>query len=461
MNAQLTPTPADAPGAASCRALPCEDDVAIVGMACRLPGADDAETYWSNLMQGRVDIREVPPDRWDWRAFHGDPREPNRTLARWGGFIDDVDRFDNDLFRISPAEARLMDPQQRLMLELTWSCLEDAGCLPASLAGSNTGVYVGVGTLDYRERLTAQVPVVEAYRATGNYLALLPNRVSYVLDLHGPSVPFDASCSSSLYAVHFAAQAVRNGEVDQAIVGGIALLLSHITTVAYSKNGMLSPTGRCRTFDAGADGYVRGEGGGVLLLKKLGAALRDGDRVHGVIRGSAVNHGGRAQTLTSPNSYAQSQVIESAYAQTGVPIDRVGYVEAHGTATPKGDPIEIVGLKRAWRNLERAQSVQVPVGRCGLGSVKTNIGHLEAAAGMAGLIKLLMAFRHRRLPPLANFERINPQIQLDDSPFHLVTDARAWEPDGPDDVLTAGLSSFGFGGTNAHVVLQSMPDAHR
>lgn len=437
---------------------PGDDDVAIIGMACRYPGADDPETYWQNQMQGRIGIREVPPDRWDWREFHGDPREPNRTQVKWGGFIDDVDRFDNDLFRISPAEARLMDPQQRLMLELTWSCLEDAGYVPASLAGSNTGVYVGVGTLDYRERLTAHVPVVEAYRSTGNYITMLPNRVSYVLDLHGPSLAFDTSCSSSLYAVHFAAQAIRRGEIGMAVVGGIALLLSHITMVAYAKNGMLSPTGQCRTFDAGANGYVRGEGGGVILLKKLRDALRDGDRVLGVIKGSAINHGGKAQTLTSPNTYAQSQVIQDAYENAGVPIDRVSYVEAHGTATPKGDPIEIVGLKRAWRNLERSFSVRVAPQSCGLGSVKTNIGHLEAAAGMAGLIKLLLAFRHRRLPALANFERLNPQIQLDDSPFFLVTEPRDWVPERPDAPLTAGLSSFGFGGTNAHVVLQSLPD---
>lgn len=352
-----------------------------------------------------------------------------------------------------------MDPQQRLMLELAWSCLEDAGRPPDSLAGSSTGVFVGTSMLDYRELLVSRQPVVEAYRSTGNWLSLVPNRVSYAFDLRGPSLPFDTACSSSLFAMHYAVQAIRQGEISAALVGGIHIILSPLTTLAFAKTGMLSPTGRCHTFDASADGYVRGEGGGMLFLKSMRDAQRDGDRILGVIKGSAINHGGRAQTLTSPNAFAQSQVIFDAYARAGIAPDQVSYIEAHGTATPKGDPLEITGLQRAWRRLERA--LGRPSNRCGIGSVKTNIGHLEPAAGIASIIKVLLAFKHRQLPPLATFERVNPQIRLEDSPFYLVTEPTPWEPDStgaPATPLTAGVSAFGFGGTNAHLVLQSVPD---
>jgi len=436
-------------------------DVAIIGMSCRFPGADGPEAYWDNLMQGRVDISEVPPDRWDWRDYYGDPREPNRIQSKWGGFLDNVDLFDGDFFRVSPTEARTMDPQQRLILQLAWSCIEDAGYLPADLAGTDTGVYVGVAGMDYRELLAMRQKVVEAHRSTGNYLSLVANRISYFLDLRGPSMPFDTACSSSLFAMHYAAQALRQGDIGMALVGGINILMCPITVVAFAKTGMLSPTGRCRTFDASADGYVRGEGGGVLLLKRLADARRDGDHIYGVVKGSALNHGGKAQTLTSPNPFAQAQVIHEAYSKAGIPVDRVSYIEAHGTATPKGDPLEITGLKRAWRHLERTFSVRASPRSCGLGSVKTNIGHLETASGMAGMIKVLLAFKHRRLPALANFRELNPQIHLDeDSPFYLVTEPRDWEPDTPEGVLTAGVSAFGFGGTNSHVILQSVPPEH-
>lgn len=434
-----------------------DNDAAVIGIACRFPGANDPETFWDNLINGRVGVREVPADRWDWRDYYGDPREPNRIQSKWGGFIDDVDLFDNDLFRISPPEARVMDPQQRVMLQMMWSCLEDAGYPVSKIGGTETGVYVGVAGLDYRELLGVHQPVVEAHRSTGNYLSLVPNRVSYFFDLRGPSIPYDTACSSSLFALHAASQALRNGEIQNALVGGINILINPVATIAFAKTGMLSAQGLCRTFDAGADGYVRGEGCGALMLKRLGDARRDGDRIYGVVRGSALNHGGKAQTLTSPNPYAQSQVIFDAYTRAGISVDRISYIEAHGTATPKGDPLEIVGLKRAWRQLERAFSIRAEHYSCGLGSVKTNIGHLEPASGIAGVIKVLLAFQHRQLPALATFERVNPQINLDDSPFYLVTEPRDWQPKTPDNVLTAGVSSFGFGGTNAHIVLQSPP----
>jgi acyl transferase domain-containing protein len=433
---------------------PADGDIAVIGIDCRFPGAGDAAQFWDNLAGGVNSIREVPPGRFDWRKYFGDPREPNKTNSKWGGFIDDVDKFDGDFFHVSPTEAQLMDPQQRLMLELCWGCLEDAGYLPASLAGSDTGVFVGVAGLDYRELLEARLPSVEAHRSTGNYLSLVANRVSYFLDLRGPSVPYDTACSSALFALHYAAQSINSGESGMALVAGINIILTPTTFISFSKTGMLSPTGQCRTFDASADGYVRGEGGGVILIKSLKKAIEDGDHIYGVIKGSAINHGGRSQTLTSPNAFAQSQVIQDAYKRAGIAPDKVSYIEAHGTATPKGDPLEITGLKRAWRYLERHFKVKASEGTCAIGALKTNIGHLETASGIAGVIKVLLAFQHRQLPPLVNFKQLNPNIELGGSPFYLVKELQDWRASGPQ-ALVAGVSSFGFGGTNAHVVLQS------
>jgi acyl transferase domain-containing protein len=440
-----------------------DTDVAVIGMDCRFPGARDPVQFWENLAQNVNSIREIPSDRWDWRAYFGDPHEINRTNSKWGGFIDDVDKFDAEFFRISPAEAQRMDPQQRLVLELCWGCLEDAGYLPSSLSGTDTGVFVGVGGLDYRELLEKRLSTLEGHNATGNFLSLVANRISYFFNLRGPSMPYDTACSSSLFALHYAVQSINSGESTLALVGGVNLLLTSTNYISFAKAGMLSPRGQCRTFDAGADGYVRGEGGGVLLLKSLQKAVEDNDCIYGIVKGSAVNHGGKSQTLTSPNAYAQSQVIQDAYKKARVSPDRVSYIEAHGTATPKGDPLEISGLKRAWRYLEKHFSVKVEANTCGIGSLKTNIGHLETAAGIAGIIKLLLAFKHRKLPGLVNFRQVNPNINLDGSPFYLVTKLQDWSvpkqaktrPDTSDQALIAGVSSFGFGGTNAHVVLQS------
>lgn len=437
-----------------------DTDVAVIGIDCRFPGASEPAQFWENLAAGVNSIREIPEERWDWRRYFGDPHEPNKTTSKWGGFIEDVDRFDGDFFHISPTEAELMDPQQRLMLELCWGCLEDAGYSPKSLAGSNIGVFVGVAGLDYRELLGARLPTVEAHRSTGNYLSIVANRVSYLLDLRGPSVPYDTACSSALYALHYAAQSINSGESSMAMVAGINLLLTPTAFIAFGKTGMLSPSGQCRTFDAGADGYVRGEGGGVILLKSLARAIEDGDHIYGVIKGSAINHGGRSQTLTSPNAYAQSQVIQDAYKKAGISPDRVSYIEAHGTGTPKGDPLEITGLKRAWRYLERHFAVKVDEASCGIGAVKTNIGHLETASGIASVIKVLLAFKQRKLPALANFNQVNPNIELRGSPFYLVTELQEWQAGERAAPLIAGVSSFGFGGTNAHVILQSYQDSH-
>jgi acyl transferase domain-containing protein len=439
-------------------ARPAETDVAVIGLDCRFPGANSPAQFWDNLVRNVSGVREIPADRWDARAHFGDPREVNKTNSKWAGLIDDVDKFDAEFFRTSAMEAQLMDPQQRIMLELCWGCLEDAGVLPENLSGTNTGVFIGVAGVDYRELLETNVASIEAHRSTGNFLSLVANRISYVLNLRGPSMPFDTACASSLCALHSAVQSISRGESSLALVGGINILLNKTNFIAFSKTGMLSPRGQCRTFDAGADGYVRGEGAGVILLKPLKRAIEDGDRIYGIVKGTAVNHGGRSPTLTSPNAFAQSQVIQEAYKNAGIPPDRVSYIEAHGTGTPKGDPMEITGLKRAWRNLARHFGVRLEPNTCGIGSVKTHIGHLETAAGIAGVIKVLLAFQHRKLPGLTNFSQINPNIDLERSPFYLVTELQEWRDmaDGAGErPLVAGVSSFGFGGTNAHAVLQS------
>ena len=426
-------------------------DVAVIGIDCRFPGANSPAQFWDNLVANRNSIREVPAERWDPSVYYGDTREVNKTNSKWMGMIEDVDKFDAGFFHTSATEAQLMDPQQRIMLELCWGCLEDAGYPPESLSGTNTGVFIGVGNLDYRELLDTKLPSIEGHRATGTFLSLVANRVSHFLNLRGPSMPFDTACSSSLFALHCAVQSIRRGESNLALVGGINIILTKTFFISFGKTGMLSSRGQCSTFDASADGYVRGEGAGVILLKPLQKAIEDNDNIYGIIKGSAVNHGGRSQTLTSPNAYAQSQVIQDAYKSAAVSPDRVSYIEAHGTGTPMGDPMEITGLKRAWRYLAKHFGVKVEPGSCGIGTVKTHIGHLETAAGIAGIIKVLLCFRHRQLPGLARFKQLNPNIQLADSPFYLVTELQEFrgEP------RIAGISSFGFGGTNAHVVLQS------
>jgi acyl transferase domain-containing protein/NADPH:quinone reductase-like Zn-dependent oxidoreductase/acyl carrier protein len=436
--------------------------VAVIGIAARFPGSPDYHAYWRNLSAGRSQITEVPADRFDWRRYYGDPVQgTNKTNSKWGGFLDSIDRFDAAFFGISPREADLMDPQQRFMLEMTWHCLEDAGYAPSTLARGRVGVYIGVCNYDYKELEDQFLGRMTGHRQTGSWTTCIPNRVSYWYNFHGPSFPIDTGCSSSLLTVHSAIQSLRLGECDLALAGGVSLICSPLRYIGFGQLGMLSPTGRCWTFDAAADGYVRGEGAGLLLLKPLTKALEDGDPIYGVIRGSASNHGGRARTLTSPNAYAQTQVIVDAHLDAGVSPDTVTYIETHGTGTPLGDPIEIHGLKRAFQRLGRQFGVRdTPAGHCGLGTVKTYIGHTEAAAGVAGLINVLLSLKHRALPGLQNFRTPNPRIELDGSPFYLIEKTRDWNPvDAAGRPLPrrAGISSFGAGGANAHLVIEEAP----
>jgi len=434
-------------------------DIAVIGLSGRFPGANNYLQYWENLKAGRSSIEEVPGNRWDWRAFWGDPMTGrNKSNSKWGGFLTDVDAFDADFFGLSAKEVERMDPQQRIMLELAWSCFEDAGIRPSLVSGGKTGVFLGVFNHDYKElqERTGQLSI-EAHHSTGTATALIANRISWYFNLKGPSLPIDTACSSSLNAMHTAMQSIHAGECRMALAGGINLLLTPTRHISFSKTGMLSPTGSCKTFDDKADGYVRGEGAGFLLLKPLPQALVDGDHIYGILKGSAVNHGGKTYSLTYPNPDAQREVIAEARRAAGVHARTITYVETHGTGTPKGDPIEIQGLLGAFR----VDGAEASTYYCGLGSVKTNIGHLEAAAGIAGVIKVLLSMKHRQLPGLANFEQLNNRISLQDSPFYLVTSLTEWNAptDQAGNVLPrrAGVSSFGFGGTNAHVVLEEAP----
>lgn len=434
-----------------------DDPVVIVGQSCCFPMAEDADAFWSNLISGRDCITRIPADRWDWKEIDGDPRQdPGKTNIHWGGFIDRVFEFDPLFFAISPREAKLMDPQQRLMLMHAWKAIEDAGHSPKSLAGQKVGVFVGTSSSGYCERIGEDTGG-EGYVATGSVPSVGPNRISYFLDLHGPSEPVETACSSSLVALHRAVQAIRAGDCDMALVGGVNTIITPDAHINFARAGMLSPDGRCKTFSASANGYVRGEGVGMLFLRRLSDAERDGDPVLAVVRATAINHGGHANSLTAPNTEAQADLLRTAYLRAGIDPRSVGYIEAHGTGTALGDPVEVNALKSAFRSLPETND-RLDSDGCRLGSVKTNIGHLELAAGVAGVIKVLQQFGHRQLAPSLHCEDINPYIDLSDSPFEIVRSACEWTPvrdeNGNPLPLRAGISSFGFGGVNAHVVLE-------
>ncbi len=441
---------------------PGREPIAIVGMGCRFPGgADDPEAFWQFVRGGGDAIREVPPERWDIDALYDpDPSAEGKVSSRWGGFLDDVDRFDAAFFGISPREAVRLDPQQRLLLEVSWDALEDAGLTRESLAGSATGVFVGAHShaSDYLWLQYHCPDTMDAFVGTGTAHNLLAGRLSYFLDLHGPAVVVDTACSSSLMAVHLAVQSLRLGESDVAIGAGVNLILTPHFTIAASRMHMLAPDGRCKAFDHRADGFVRSEGCGVVVLKRLSDALAAGDRVVAVIRGSAANQDGRTNGITAPNGLAQRAVVERALKDAGAAAHEIGYVETHGTGTALGDPIEIEAL---GASVGRSTPDGAP---CLIGSAKANIGHLEGAAGVAGLIRAALVLRHGEVPPLVHFQQLNPHIDTRGTRFRFPTEATSW-PRG-ERARLAGVSSFGWSGTNAHVVLEEAPapargmDAH-
>ncbi|MBP2337565.1 acyl transferase domain-containing protein [Saccharothrix coeruleofusca] len=418
-----------------------DDAVAVVGVACRLPGAADPAAFWRLLREGRDAVVELPPERWEALT----PRVRAEAGTRYGAFLDGVGEFDAGFFGISPREAAATDPQQRLVLELAWEALEDAGTRPADLAGSHTAVFVGALRDDYAALALGRGRITQ-HTNTGTHRGIIANRVSYALDLRGPSVVVDTAQSSSLVAVHLAAQSVRSGESPLAIAAGVNLNILAEGAEGARKFGGLSPDGRCFTFDARANGYVRGEGAAAVVLKPLSRALADGDDVRAVILGSAVNNDGATPGLTVPDARAQEQVVRAAQRRAGVSPEQVQYVELHGTGTPVGDPVEAAALGAVFA--DRAEPLPV-------GSVKTNIGHLEGAAGIAGLVKTVLAIRHRHLPATLNHETPNPAIPLDRLGLTVHTGLSEWPH--PDRPLIAGVSSFGMGGTNAHVVLAEPP----
>jgi acyl transferase domain-containing protein/acyl carrier protein len=428
-----------------------DEPIAIVAVSCRFPGAPDPEAFWE-LLSGGVDaIREVPEDRFDIDEFYDpDPEVPGKTYTRFGGFLDQIDGFDPEFFGISPREAMWIEPQQRLMLETAWEALERAGYGPASLRGSRTGVFAGVAANEYAHLLSAEsVDKIEPYFITGNALNAISGRVAFALGLEGPAVAVDTACSSALVAVHQACLALRSGDCDMALAGGVNVLLSPVTVIAASRARMLSPVGRCKTFDASADGYVRSEGCGILVLKRLGDAERDGDRVLAVISGSAVNQDGASSGLTVPNGGAQQRLIGTVLARAGVAGKDVDYLEAHGTGTPLGDPIEVQAAAAAYGASRDADRPLL------MGSVKTNIGHTESASGAAGLIKVVLSLQHEMLPQSLHFQQPSPHIPWDSLPVRVVDESVPWRSNGRP--RRAGVSSFGFTGTNAHVLIEEAP----
>ncbi len=442
---------ASAPELPSAVTTRTDDPIAIVAVSCRFPGASDPEAFWDVLSGGVDAIREVPEDRFDIDEFYDpDPEMPGKTYTRFGGFLDGIDGFDPEFFGISPREAVWIEPQQRLMLETAWEGLERAGYSPGALRGSRTGVFVGVAANEYAHLLSAEsVDKIEPYFITGNALNAISGRVAFALGLEGPAVAVDTACSSALVAVHQACQALHSGDCDLALAGGVNVLLSPVTIIAASRARMLSPVGRCKTFDASADGYVRSEGCGVLVLKRLSDALRDGDRVCAVIPGSAVNQDGASSGLTVPNGGAQQRLIGAVLARAGLAGGDVDYLEAHGTGTPLGDPIEVQAAAAAYGASRDADRPLL------MGSVKSNIGHLESASGAAGLIKVVLSLQHGLLPQSLHFENPSPHIPWDSLPVRIVDKAIPWQANGRP--RRAGVSSFGFTGTNAHVLIEEAP----
>ncbi|MEO1373245.1 MAG: amino acid adenylation domain-containing protein [Cyanobacteria bacterium J06635_10] len=429
-----------------------KESIAIIGLGCRFPGANNPETFWQLLTQGVDAITEVPTSRWNIDSFYNKkPATPGKMSTRWGGFLEQVDQFDPQFFGISPREAQGIDPQQRLLLEVAWEAIENAGIAPPKLTGSHTGVFIGISSNDYFLLQHETSSDIDAYRGTGNASSIAANRLSYWLDLHGPSLAVDTACSSSLVATHMACQSLHNRECNLAIVGGVNLILSPDLTIAFSQAQMMATDGRCKTFDKDADGYVRSEGCGVVILKRLSDAIADQDNILAVIKGSAVNQDGRSNGLTAPNGPSQQQVIRQALENAGVAPEEISYVETHGTGTVLGDPIEVESLKAV---LSSGRKQDQP---CVLGSVKANIGHLEAAAGIASLIKAVLCLQNQEIPPQLHLKQLNPHISLEETSFFIPSERVPWSTNNSKNSFV-GVSSFGFGGTNAHLILSKAPE---
>lgn len=428
-----------------------QNDIAIIGIAGKMPDCSSMDEFWIKLSEGDCMVKEIPRDRFDWNQCVSGKEEGVKEAA----LMKDVDRFDADFFHISRREAELMDPQQRIMLELTWNLFEDAGYSPNSMAYTETGVFLGISNADYNVVVNACNAGMDQMCATGLSHAITANRISYFYGLNGPSEVINTACSSSLLAVHRACRAIQDEECSMALAGGISTILSSTAQEMYGKMGVLSESGICAPFDKSADGIMRGEGAGIVLLKKLSDAQRDGDYIYAVIKGTAVNHGGKVSSLTVPSKEAQEKLIRKAVENAGIAPNTISYIECHGTGTKLGDPIEVDGIKSAFSKMGRQKESGM---ECGLGSVKSNIGHLEASSGIAGMLKVILSMQHRMIPASIHFKEINPYIRLEDTPFYIVDQKRDWntEVDAQGNAIPrrAGISSFGLGGSNVHVILE-------
>ncbi|MGB7428422.1 MAG: type I polyketide synthase, partial [Microcoleaceae cyanobacterium] len=427
--------------------------IAIIGLDCRFPGgANTPEAYWELLKNGVDAITEIPSYRWDIDKYYdSNPDIPGKMYTRYGGFIDAVDQFDPQFFGISPREAISLDPQQRLLLEVSYTAVENAGQSPQNLRGSKTGVFIGICFDDYSRRNlnSGDVTRIDAFSSLGNTRSIAAGRIAYVLGLHGPTLQLDTTCSSSLLAVHLACQSLRNKECNLALAGGVNLMLSPEATIGFCKLKALAADGRCKTFDAKADGYSRGEGCGIVVLKRLSDAVANHDNILAVIRGSAVNHDGQSNGLTAPNGSAQEAVIRQALNNAKVQPEEIQYVEVHGTGTSLGDPIEVLALAKV---LGENRSPNKPVY---IGSVKTNFGHLESAAGVASLIKVVLSLQHQQIPPHLHFQQPNPYISWEKIPVKVSQKLTSWQTETGQQL--AGISSFGMSGTNLHLILENPP----
>ncbi|MCB0106313.1 MAG: beta-ketoacyl synthase, partial [Caldilineaceae bacterium] len=424
------------------------EPIAVIGLACRFPGANSPEAFWTLLRDGRDMMIEIPPTRWDVdEHYHPVPGTPGKTYVREAAFLDNIDQFDPDLFGISPREAASLDPQQRLLLEVSWEALERAGIAPTTLRGSQTGVWIGILNKDYADfEMNTDPALIHTYAATGNAFCFASGRLSYTFGLQGPNMVVDTACSSSLVALELACQSLRGGGCDLALAGGVNVILSPLSHIGMAQMQALAPDGRCKTFDAAANGYNRGEGCGVVVLKRLSAAVADRDNILAVIRGVAVNHDGHSSGLTVPNELAQTALIRRALENGRLQPHEVSYVDAHGTGTPLGDPIEVRGLAGAYNVPQRQEPLLI-------GSVKTNVGHLESAAGIAGVIKVILAMQHNEIPPHLHFNHPNPHIDWARMKIAVTAKRTPW----PAGKKIAGVSSFGMGGTNAHIILEEAP----
>ncbi|NER93853.1 MAG: type I polyketide synthase, partial [Symploca sp. SIO1B1] len=428
------------------------EPIAIIGMGCRFPGAASTpEAFWDILQNGVDAIAEVPKDRWHLDDYYNpDPDIPGKMSTRCGGFLDQVQEFDANFFGISPKETIHLDPQQRLLLEVSWEAIENSGTNPQLLKGSKTGVFIGLCGKDYLQLISSQDrEPISAYTASGNAPSTASGRISYILGLIGPNLAVDTACSSSLVSVHLACSSLRNQECNLAVAGGVNLLISPDVSIGLSKARMLSSDGRCKSFDISANGYGRGEGCGIIVLKRLSDAVANGDNILAVIRGTATNQDGPTSGLTVPNGLSQVAVIRQALANGGLDPASISYIEAHGTGTSLGDPIEVEAIGTVFGKTHSSEQPLI------FGSVKTNIGHTEGAAGIAGLIKLVLQLQHQQIAPSLHFNHPNPYINWSQLPVKVPTQLTPWQTNEKSRI--AGVSSFGFSGTNAHVILEEAP----